>query len=413
MRATFQSLSVRNYRLYISGHLISDMGTWMQKVSQVWLVLELTGSGTLLGVTAALQHLPILLIGPWGGLLADRLNKRRLLLVTHVLAGLLALVLGLLTAFGWIELWMVLLLAFGLGTINAMEKPARQTFVFEMVGPVQLANAITLNSIVANAGKIGGPAAAGILISAFGLASSFLVNAGSYLAVVLSLVLMRRDELTPAEPAHRQRGQLREGLRYVRKTPQLFGPLVLMMVAGTFAFVWTVTLPLLARDGFGGDAQVFGMMFSAMGAGAVLGGLVFASRLTASTRQLVRLALIFGLLVVVTASAPTLPVALVALFCLGGITLAFRAAAISLVQLQSAPPLRGRVMALLLVALVGTAPAGAPLVGWLAELYGARAAMALGGVATMVAGLVTLFYLERRGLGHRSEATAVSPSQAV
>lgn len=362
-RDTFRSLAVRNYRLYFSGHVISDAGTWMQKVGQAWLVLELTGSGTLLGVTFAIQHLPILLIGVWGGLLADRLDKRRLLMVTYGLAGLLALVLGLLTATGVVTLWMVLALALGLGVIDALEKPARHTFVIEMVGPGHLTNAITLSSVVTNTGKVAGPSLAGILIATVGLASSFLVNAGSYLVAVAALALMRRHELTPVEPTRRSSGQLREGLRYVRGTPQLLAPLLLLTVAGTLAYEWAVTLPLLARDAFHGDAQVFGLMFSAMGVGAVVGGLAVAGRLLPSARQLLRLAWVFGGLVVAAASAPTVPVVLVVLVGVGAASIAFRSVAMSWLQLESSPQMRGRVMSLLIVATAGTTPIGAPLVG--------------------------------------------------
>jgi MFS family permease len=413
LRATFRSLSVRNYRLYFGGHAISEVGTWMQKVGQAWLVLELTGSGTLLGVTFAIQHLPILVIGPWGGLLADRLNKRRLLTVTNGVAGLLALVLGTLTATGLVELWMVLALALGLGVTNALEKPARHTFVIEMVGPSHLTNAITLNSVVTNTGKVVGPSLAGILIATIGLASSFLVNAASYLAVVTALALMRRRELTPVDPMRRARGQLREGFGYVLRTPGLLGPLVLMTVAGMLAYEWSVTLPLLARDAFDGDARVFGMMFSAMGVGAVVGGLAVAGRLAPSARQLLKLAGVFGVLIVVLACAPTLQVALGLLIGVGAASIAFRSVAMSWIQLESSPQMRGRVMSLLVVATAGTTPIGAPLVGWLAELYGARVAVGLGGVGTVLAGSLVLLYLRRRNAldPSRQSPVAVTKSQ--
>lgn len=398
LRATFRSLRIRNYRFYLAGHCVSEAGTWMQKVGQGWLVLELTGSGTLLGVTFAIQHLPILLIGPWGGLFADRLDKRRLLVIAHGVAGLLALALGVLTATGLVELWMVLSLALGLGVTNALEKPARHTFVIEMVGPGHLTNAITLNSVVTNAGKVVGPTLAGILISTVGLASAFLVNAASYLAVVAALAMMRRGELNPVEPTRRARGQLREGLRYVRRTPHLLGPLLLMTVAGLLAYEWTVTLPLLARNAFEGDAQVLGLMFSAMGVGAVAGGLVVAGRLDPSARQLLWLAGAFGVLVTLAASAPAVPAVLALLVGVGAASIAFRSVAMSWLQLESSPQLRGRVTSLLVVATAGTTPIGAPLVGWLAELYGARVAMGLGGVATVLAGALTLLYLRHRGV---------------
>jgi MFS family permease len=276
-RGTFKSLKIRNYRLYFDGQALSMTGTWMQRVGTAWLVLELTGSGTLLGVTMALQELPTLLIGPWGGLLADRRDKRQLLLWTQSVAGLLALALAVLVSTGLIEVWMVMALAFAYGITSALAWPARQSFVPELVGPQLLTNAILLNSVTTNVAKAVGPALAGILIATVGLATTFYANAVSYVAVVLALVFMRRAELLSSAPARRVRGQLREGLVYVRSNPLLLGVLMLMSVSGMLAYEWTVTLPLFARDAFGGDADTFGIMFSAMGCGAVLGGTLAAS----------------------------------------------------------------------------------------------------------------------------------------
>ncbi|MGH8775974.1 MAG: MFS transporter [Jiangellaceae bacterium] len=398
LRATFASLSTRNYRLFFTGQTISVMGTWMQKIAQAWLVLELTGSGTLLGITAALQQLPTLLVGPWAGLLADRVDKRKLLIWTQATAAVPAVLLGVLIATDRVQLWMVLVLALCLGTIGALDKPARHTFVIEMVGPSRLTNAVTLNSIVINAGKVTGPAIGGVLIATVGLAPSFMINSVSYLAVVTGLLLMRTDQLQPAPPMRRGRGQLRDGLRYVRRSPQLLGPLVLMTVTGMLAYEWAVTLPLFARDTFDADAQAFGLMFSAMGVGAVIGGLSIASTLHASARMLTSTALVFAALMVATAFAPTLLVAFVALFAVGGASLAFRAVANSLIQLQADPQMRGRVMALLVVATTGTTPVGGPLVGWIGETFGARVSLAAGGIATAVAAGATYAYLRRRGL---------------
>ncbi len=392
---TFQSLSNRNFRLYFIGQSISVSGTWMQKVAQAWLVLELSGSGTLLGVTLALQHLPLLVIGPWGGLLADRFDKRKILLRTQCVSAGLALLLGVLTVTGLVQLWLVLVLAFALGTAHALDKPARHTFVLEMVKPEHLTNAVTLTSIVANAGKSVGPAIAGVLIASVGLGVSFMLNAVSYIAVVVSLALMREDDLARALPAAYARGQLREGVRYVRSTPELLGPLGLMTVAGLLAYEWGVTLPLMARDAVGGDAQTFGLMFSAMGIGAVLGGLVVAGSLKATTGVLLTTAWVFSVLIGAAAVAPTVGVLLVALVFLGGASIALKAVASSLVQLRSAPEMRGRVTALLAVATSGTTPVGGPLVGWISETWGPRFALGLGGAATAVAAAATVVYLRR------------------
>lgn len=394
VRAAFRSLSNHNFRLFFAGQAISASGTWMQKIGQAWLVLELGGSGTMLGVAAALQHLPTLLMGPWGGLVADRIPKRGLIVVTQIVAGALALVLGVLTVTGVVELWMVLVLALLLGAADAFDRPARKAFVMEMVGPDHITNAIALSSVVMNAARTVGPAIAGVLIASIGLAASFFVNALSYVAVIIGLLLMRLGELLPPEPARRERGQIRAGLRHVRETPELLGPLVLMATAGIVAYEWIVTLPLLARDAFGGDAQTFGLLFSATGIGAVVGGLAVASSLPASSRALVTSALAFSGLLVVVSLAPSLTVALVVLVLLGGASITFKAQTNSLVQLRSSPQMRGRVTALLTVAIAGTTPIGGPLLGWFGGRFGARVAIGLGGLVTALAALLTMRYLQ-------------------
>lgn len=407
LRATFLAFATRNFRIYFTGHAISVAGEWMQKVAQAWLVLELSGSGTLLGVTAALQHLPMLMIGPWGGLLADRMSKRRLMMWTQSGAGLLALVLGVLTHHGVVTVWMVLALAFALGMTKAVDQPARQSFVIEMVGPEGVTNAITLNNVAHNVAKIVGPAAAGVLIAAVGLAASFYVNAASYLAVVAALVLMRPGELAPSAPARRSPGQVREGLRYVRRSPRLLAPLALVAVSGLFAYEWQVTLPLFAGDVFGGDAQDLGLMFSAMGVGAVVGGLVVAGSPRPAVGGLVATASAFGAVLLAASFAPTYETALVLLLLVGGGSIAFRALATSFLQLEARPELRGRVMALLAVAFFGTTPIGGPLLGWIAETLGPRFAVGLGGAATIVAAGGALWYLHRcAALGAVPEAGA-------
>lgn len=395
VRETFRSLRWRNYRLYFVGHAISVTGEWMQRIGQAWLVLELTDSATLLGLTAGLQQLPTLLLGIWGGLLADRMDKRTLLAWSQALAGAFALILAMLVVTDTVRLWMVLVLAFALGSTTALERPAKHTFVTEMVPADDVANAVTLNSIVFNAAKAVGPAIAGVLIAAVGLSAAFFANAFSYMGALVALLLMRRGDLYAASVAVRARGQVREGLSYVRRTPVLAGTLLLMAVSGTLAYEWAVTLPLLARDAFDGGAQVYGLMFSAMGIGAVLGGLVVASSLRATVRTLVTTALVFGALMFVTAGAPTLILALIALTALGGASIAFRSTATSLLQLESEPALRGRVMSILTVAMAGSTPIGGPLAGWIAEVAGPRAAFALGGGATVAAAVWMVRFARR------------------
>jgi MFS family permease len=396
--STFGALQSRNYRLYLFGHVISVTGNWMQKLGQAWLVLELSGSGTLLGATLALQHLPTLLVSPWGGLLADRLNKRGILIATQALAGALAIALGLLTAAGAVELWMVMVLAFALGMIHAFDKPARNAFVMEMVGPDRLLNAVMLNGVIANAGRAVGPAISGFVIANIGLEVSFLVNGVSYLAAVLGLLLMRTSELDPAMRAGRSPRQLREGFAYLRTNPILVGPVALLTVAGLFAFEWAVTLPLLARETFGGDAQTFGLMFTAMGTGAVIGGLAIAGSVTASVGSLLSTAALFSAFVLVTSFAPSLSIMLVGLFLVGASSIAFKSVVTTLVQVRSAPEMRGRMMSFLNIAVGGTTPLGAPLAGFIAENLGPRSALSVGGLATGIASVFTVLYFRRSGL---------------
>lgn len=412
--ASFASLRNRNFRLYFSGQLVSVCGTWMQKLGQAWLVLELSGSGTLLGVTAALQHLPTLLAGPWGGLLADRLSKRRILLWTQGGAGLLGLLLAALTWTGAVQVWMVLVLALALGTVHSLDKPTRHTFVMEMVGPKQLTNAIALNSVVVHTGMLVGPALGGMLISHIGLAPSFLLNGLSYGAVVAALLLMDTSALSSASPATRAKGQVRAGLGYVRRTPGLIGPILLMAALGMFAFEWSVTLPLLAVEAFDGEASTFGLMFSAIGVGAVVGGLGVAGYMRSTAGSLALTALLLGLMMAGVAAAPSYGFALVVLVLVGAATIAVRAAATSLLQLNAVPEMRGRVMALLAVSTSGMRPIGAPIVGWVGETFGPRPAVALGAVSTATAAITMYLYLRRRGvIGARREPELADAEEAV
>ena len=282
---TFSSLRIRNYRLYFLGQIVSLSGTWMQSVGQVWLVLKLTGSGVDLGLVVALQFLPVLLGGSWGGVIADRVDKRKLLIVTQTVSGLFALALGVLTVTNVVTLWMVYGLALGLGCVTLVDMPARQSFVMEMVGRKDLANAVSLNSVVVNAARVVGPALAGLLIATVGIGICFLLNAVSYVAVVVALVRMRAAELDRGAPIPRKKGQLREGFRYVWSKPDLRVPLLLMAVVGTIAYNFSVTFPLIVHRVFHGGAGVYGVLFAVMGTGAVAGGLVVAAKARA-TREL-------------------------------------------------------------------------------------------------------------------------------
>lgn len=382
---TFGALQVRNYRRYAFGQCVSLSGTWMQRVAQAWLVLELGGSGTDVGVVTALQFLPLLVFGAWGGVVVDRIDKRRLLVVTQSASALLALTLGIITALGVVRLWTVMVLAAGLGFAHMLDVPARQSFVMEMVGRRQISNAVTLNSVTVNAARMLGPALAGVLIVTVGIAVCFLLNAASYLVVIVAFAGMREAELHRCATVARGPGQLREGLAYVWHEPTLRGPLLLMAIVGALAYEFQVVLPLLARYVFDGDAGTYGAMTACMGLGAVVAGLVVAGRPTGGPRSLMVAAYAFGGLMLVTAAAPTLALALVGLVGVGAASIAFLALANTTLQLAAAPEMRGRVMALWSIAFLGTTPLGGPLLGWVSERMGPRVGLALGGVATIAA----------------------------
>lgn len=403
LRRTFRSLGVRNYRLYFTGQVVSASGTWMQTVAQAWLVLKLTNSAIALGMVTALQFLPLLLLGAWGGVLADRFEKRRLLFVTQSSAGSLALLLAVLTATGSVRLWMVYALAVLLGLVNAADMPTRQAFVQDMVGPQHVSNAVTLNSVVMNSARVIGPALAAALIAASGLATCFFVNAVSYLAVLTSLALMRTGELNEPVVVPRARGLAKEGLRYVRSEPGLRTPLLMMVAIGTLTFEFQVSLPLLARYTFGGGAGTYGMMLSLMGAGAVVGGLVVAGRRwRPGTRTLSLIASVFGVLILAVALAPGLPAALAVILPMGAASVAFIATANTTLQLRADPVMRGRVMALYSVAFLGSTPVGALIVGGVGSAFGARSALAIGGLAALAAAAAAQLHLRRRARGSRA-----------
>ena len=395
LNRSFAALRNRDYRIYAAGQSVSVTGTWMQKVAQILLVLDLTHSGTLLGVTAALQLLPTLLLTPWGGLLADRFEKRRILLWTQGLSAVPAVVLGVLTLTGTVTIEVVFALALALGCIEALDKPARHTFVNDLVAPQDLTNAVGLNNIVQNAGKVVGPAIAGIVIAALGLPWGFFINAVSFLAVLAALALVRPSFVVLPSPGPRERGQLREGLRYVRSRADLFAALVLMSVSGLLAYNWTVVLPLLARDTFDAGPTAVGLTFTVMGAGAVIGGLALAGTLRATRGRLALWALAFAGMIAAVALSPTIEVAFVVLFALGTSSVLFRTLVGSMLQLRADPAMRGRVISLFVLATGGTTPLGAPLVGWICESFGVRTALAVASTATAVAALWAFRYMRR------------------
>jgi len=370
----------------------------MQTVAQTWLVVDLTGSGVDLGVTVALQFLPMLLFGMWGGALADRSDKRRVLIGLQAASALLALILYGLVATGSVELWMIYVLAFALGMVTAIDMPARQSFVIEMVGPDEIPNAVGLNSAMYNSGRILGPAAAGVTIATLGLAPAFLANALSFVAVIVALVMMRPEELHRREPVERQRGEIRAGLLYAWREPTLRSTLLLVGVLGMFGFNFIVVLPLLAKFTFGGDAGLYSLFTALMAAGSLAGALVSASRSKPTSGMLVGSGLAFGSLVLVTAVVPTAWMAAIVLVAVGMAMMLFMATANTTLQLNSDPAMRGRVMALYGLLFLGSTPVGGPLLGWISQEWGPRFGLVLGGVLSLAAALIAAsrVYTERR-----------------
>ena len=392
---TFRSLRVRNYRLYFFGQIVSLTGTWMQSVAQAWLVLKLTGSGVALGITTALQFGPILLGGPWGGVVADRSDKRKILIATQSASAMIALTLGLLVVTGAVRQWMVYLLAFLLGTVNLVDMPTRQSFVMEMVGRGEVANAVSLNSVLVNSARVLGPAAAGLLIAAFNTGVCFLVNAGSFIAVIVALWLMDSNGLHRGPRVARAKGQLRAGLRYAWETRELRTPLLLMLVVGTLAYNFSVVMPLLARVTFHQGPGAYGLLYALMGVGAVAGGLVVATRARATARLLTAAAVGFGVALWFAAVAPGLHWEMLVMVPMGAASTSFIATSNSVLQLTSSQEMRGRVMALFAVVFVGSTPIGGPLVGWIAERFGPRVSLMVGATATIAAGVAAWSVLRR------------------
>ena len=402
----FRSLRVRNYRLYAGGQLVSLTGTWMQRVAQDWLVLELTNSGTALGIVTALQFLPSLLFGLWGGLLADRYDKRKLLLATQTGLALVALILGVLDVTGIVQYWQVLVLALALGLVSAIDSPVRQSFVVEMVGPDDLTNAVGLNSTIFNSARILGPAVAGVMITAIGTGWAFVANGISSIAVLTGLALMRPAELRPSPAIDRIRGQLRAGLHYVRQRQDLLLTMVLVFVVGTFGLNFQITTALLAKQVFHRSATGYGLLSTALAVGACVGAVLATRRRTRpSLLFLLLAAMAFGLLEILAGSMPGFGATALMLVLVGLAMLTFTTAANSSVQLGVEATMRGRVMALYLMCFLGGTPIGAPIVGWVANTVGPRWGMIGGGLVCMAMAVGMALYLVRRRSLHIADVT--------
>ncbi|MGI8701382.1 MAG: MFS transporter [Nocardioidaceae bacterium] len=400
MSPTFEAFAVRNYRLYWMGGLVSNTGTWMQRVAQDWLVLQLTHSGVALGITTGLQFLPFLLVTPYAGLVADRYSKRRLLVLTQVALGLTAGVLGILAITGVAQAWHVYLLALLFGVGTSFDTPARQSFVVDMVGKEHLPNAVGLNSASFNLGRIIGPGLAGLMIAALGSGVSatggvILFNAVSYLAVLASLKAMRASELSSVEPLARGSGALREGLRYVRSSPDLIFVFVVAFFAGTFGLNFQMTSALMSTNVFHQGAGAYGVLGSIMAVGSLTGALLAARRGYPRRMLLVLSACAFAAAEVVAGLMPTYLLFAVWLPVLGVTSLTMLNSLQTVVQLSVDPALRGRVIALYMMTLMGGSPVGAPIVGWVGETFGARWTLIGGGLATGIAVVLATVWLLR------------------
>lgn len=396
LRKSFDSLSVPNYRRYFTGQVVSLSGNWMQTVAEIWLILSLTGSGLAVGITTALQFLPIMLVGAWGGALADRFAKRRLLMVTQTLMMIPPVILFAVTVTGIVTPALVFALVFLRGLVNAADNPARQAFVMEMVGPERVVNAVSLNSVLINSARVIGPGIAGVLIALVGVAACFGLNALTFVVMLVALRGMNPRTLLEAPAPDRDRAGVLDAIRHVRATPEIAVPLMLMALVGTLGFNFQVVLPLLAKMTFHGGSGAFALLLSAMGAGSIVGALFTGARGKTGLGLIGISAGAFGGLALVAAAMPDLAAAVPVLALLGAASVSFAAAVNSTLQLAASPEMRGRVMALYTVVFLGSTPIGGPLVGWISQAAGPRLALVLAGAAGIAAAATVMVIHHRR-----------------
>jgi len=399
--ATFAALRIRNYRLFAVGSLLSNIGTWLQRVAQDWLVLVLTGSAGALGITTGLQFLPVLLFSPFAGVLADRYAKRILLNCTQSIMGVTALVMGVMAVTGTINVWHVYVLTFIFGTASALDVPARQAFVNEMVDRPRLANAVGLNSASFNLARMIGPALAGALIALMGSGVAatgwvIILNGISYGAVVISLMLMRQSEMRPTTPIGRAKGQLRDGLRYVRSRPDIILILAIVFCAGTFGFNFQMTTALMATEVFGKGAGEYGLLGSILAIGSLAGSLIAARRAHPRQAVIIACSIAFGIVEILSGLAPNYIIFAISLPLCGITSLLMIATANAFVQMSVSADMRGRVMALYMCIFMGGTPLGAPILGWVAEQWGARWTLIGGGALTAIGTIVATALLAGR-----------------
>jgi MFS family permease len=401
---TFRSLRVRNFRLFFIGQLVSQAGTWMQSVAIIWVVLQLTDDGVALGLVTAAQFLPVLVLGAWAGVVADRVDRHRFMIATQCAFAIVAVGFTVLTFSGGENLALIYVLSLAFGLVTALDNPARRSLVVELVGERDIPNAVGLNSALMTGARVVGPAVAGVLITTSGPRWCFLVNALTYVAVLVALLRIDRSKLRTPPRVPRARGQLREGFRYVWRTPELRLPLVLLTVIGTLAFEFQVTLPLLAERTFQGGAGTFTMLYSAMSAGSVVGALWIARRTDADTRFLARSAMAMAAAMGLLALAPNQWFGLVAVVPVGVTSIFLISGSNAVIQLRADPSMRGRALALTAVVFLGSTPIGGPIAGAVSEHLGARAGIAMGAIATAAAAAWTF-----RALGRLDPTTTGEP----
>lgn len=405
---TFRSLHHRNFRLFFGGQLVSQTGSWLTMVTQTLLVLKLTDSGVALGLLMAFQFGPMLLLGAWAGAIADRSDKRKMLTVLQAAAMVQSIALGIVVLAGAATVPVIYALAAVQGVITAFDNPVRRAFVVEMVPAEDLPNAVSLNSAIMTGSRVFGPALAGVLVLTVGYGWPFIIDGVSYLAVIASLLMMRSEELFRSPPQPHGKGQVAQGLRYIRSEPNLLVPLIMMALIGTFAFNFQVTVPLLVNGPLDGGTGTFTLLFSVLSLGSLIGALATARRSSVKPQQLVNAAAAFGGAMVLLALAPNLAVAFPVSILLGLASIAFMTTSTAIVQLLAGAEYRGRVLAIQGMVFLGSTPIGGPVVGWVSDAVGPRAGIALGAVACFAAaayGMRALDLTDRRLQGGEVEST--------
>ncbi len=410
---TFASLHFRNFRLFFVGQTISQVGNWLTLIAQTLLVLKLTDSGTALGLLAAAQFAPILILGAWAGVIADRSDKRKLLITTQSFAMVQSFALGLIAFSDNPPVPAIFVIAFLGGLVTAFDNPARRSFVVEMVPIDRVNNAVSLNSALMTGSRVVGPAVAGLLVATVGFGWTFTVDAVSYVAVIGGLVMMRPAELRPAPQLAKARGQIREGLRYARSVNELWVPLVMMALVGTFAFNFSVVIPVFVTESLGGSDATFTLLFSWLSVGSLVGALAVARRATTSVRLVSLAAIAFGGTMVLLAGVPSEWTAFLVAPLVGAASIAFMTSSTAIVQTSSEPSMRGRVLALQSMVFLGSTPIGGPIVGFITEHAGPRYAVLVGATACLAAGFWGARLSARRSLVPGAEDGQMMESPAV